>query len=486
MSSIRARTLSGFRWSATVKLACQVITWAITLLVVRLLTPADYGLLAMATVFVAFLTMFSEVGLGVAVVQTRRVDRELLRRVFGVVLVVHLALAALLALSAPLIAAFYNEPRVEPVVRVLSIQFILAAFAVIPDAQLQRRLEFRNRSLLDLTIAIAGSCTTLALAASGAGVWALVAGSVLGQLLKTIGLNVISPFLHWPEFSVRGMRSLLAFGGHVTAAGIFSMFFAQIDSVICAKILGNEILGAYSVGVNIASLPNQKTAAIINAVAFPAFSSIQGDVRKVRENLLLGIRVLSFFVFPIAWGMSSVAPEIVEIVLGPKWMLAILPLQALTVIIPLRMIVNFLSVVVQARGRPDIILRNAVWAAVLGPPILFAGAYIWGLAGLSFSWLLLSPLLVSFIVIRSGPVLELHPLQILAAMRTPAIAAAAMYAAVVAARQFVHGGDTRLVQLVVLVVVGAAVYSVVSLLISRKRALEVLAFLQGIAVSRVA
>ena len=99
MSSIRARTLSGFRWSATVKLASQVITWAITLLVVRLLTPADYGLLAMATVFVAFLTMFSEVGLGVAVVQTRRVDRELLRRVFGVVLVVHLALAALLALS---------------------------------------------------------------------------------------------------------------------------------------------------------------------------------------------------------------------------------------------------------------------------------------------------------------------------------------------------------------------------------------------------
>jgi len=469
-----------------VKLASQIITWAITLLVVRLLTPADYGLLAMATVFVAFLTMFSEVGLGLAVVQTRSVDHHLLRRVFGVVLVVHLALCALLALSAPLIAAFYNEPRVAPVVRILSLQFVIAAFAVIPDAQLQRRLEFRNRSLLDLSIAIVSSVTTLALAASGAGVWALVTGSLLGQLLKTIGLNAISPFLHWPEFSVRGLRSLLAFGGHVTAAGMFGMFFSQIDSVICAKVLGNEILGAYSVGVNIASLPNQKTAAIINAVAFPAFSSIQGDVRKVRENLLLGIRVLSFFVFPIAWGMSSVAPEIVEVVLGPKWMLAILPLQALTVIIPLRMIVNFLSVVVQARGRPDIILRNAVWAAVLGPPILFVGANAWGLAGLSFSWLLLSPLLVSFILIRSGPVLDLHPLEILTAMRTPAIAAATMYASVAFTRRFIHDGETLLVHLVALIIVGVIVYSAVSLLISRQRAFEVLAFLQGIAASRPA
>jgi len=105
--SLRSQALSGFRWTASVRLLSQVITWAITLIVIRLLTPADYGLLAMATVFVSFLAMFSEMGLGAAVVQKADVDVTLLRRVFGVVLVIHFTLAALLFLSAPLIAAFY-------------------------------------------------------------------------------------------------------------------------------------------------------------------------------------------------------------------------------------------------------------------------------------------------------------------------------------------------------------------------------------------
>src|SRR5665647_184336 len=134
--NLRSQALSGLRWTASVRLVSQVITWAITLVVIRLLTPADYGLLAMATVFVSFLAMFSELGLGAALVQKADVDDELLKRAFGVILVIHFSLAALLMLSAPLIGDFYNEPRVVPVIRVLSLQFVLAGFSVIPDAQL--------------------------------------------------------------------------------------------------------------------------------------------------------------------------------------------------------------------------------------------------------------------------------------------------------------------------------------------------------------
>ena len=149
--SLRSQVLTGFRWTATVRFLSQVLAWAITLLVVRLLAPADYGLLAMATVFVAFLTMFSEFGLGPAVVQRRDIDDPLLKRVFGVILIVHASLTLVLVLAAPLIAEFYREPRVAPVVRVLSLQFMISAFVVIPDAMLQRRMEFKHRSLLDFS-----------------------------------------------------------------------------------------------------------------------------------------------------------------------------------------------------------------------------------------------------------------------------------------------------------------------------------------------
>lgn len=482
--SLRARALTGFRWTASVRLLSQMVTWAITLIVIRLLTPTDYGLLAMATVFVAFLTMFSEVGLGPAIVQKTQVDDHLLRRVFGVVLIVHVSLTALLILAAPLIAAFYGEPRVAGVVRVLSLQFVLSAFTVVPDAQLQRRMEFRNRSLLDLSGAIVASVTTLAMAFAGAGVWALVTGSIVNQVWRAVGLNCLSPFLHWPEFSLHGLRPLLAYGGHITAAGLFGMFFSQVDVVICAKLLGNEILGFYSVAVNLATLPSQKTAGLINGVAFPAFSSMQHDVRKVRESVLLGTRVLSFFAFPVSWGMSSIAPEIVQVILGPKWTLATVPLQALAIVIPLRVVGNFVGVAVQGRGRPDITLRNTMWACFVGSPLLLIGAYAEGLTGLSVAWLAVSPLLFLPYLMRSGPVLDLGPRDVLGVMMRPAIAALAMYASVFAVRHALPEDLLPVLRMSLLIVTGALAYSLVSLGIARKPTLEVLGFVKSIVTAK--
>lgn len=476
--------MSGFRWSASARLVSQVISWAITLVVIRLLTPADYGLLAMATVFVSFLAMFSELGLGAAVVQKPAVDNHLLRRVLGVVLVIHFSLAALLALAAPLIAIFYTEPRVIPVVRVLSLQFILAAFAVIPDAQLQRRMEFRNRSLLDLSGAIVASFTTLTMAFSGAGVWALVAGSLVGQVWKTAGLNWLSPFVHWPDFSVKGMRALLRFGGHVTGASALWMFFSQVDILICAKLLGNEILGFYSVAMHLASLPNQKISGLVNQVAFPAFSSMQHDIRKVGANVLLGTRILSFFAFPVLWGMSSIAPEIVDVTLGAKWIPSAVPIQVLALLVPLRMVANFVQVAIQGIGRSDIVLRNAIWATLIAPPAFFIGAYWGGLLGLSLAWLVVSPLVGLQGMLRGLPVLRLRLLELAASMMPSAGAALVMYAAVATTRQFLGNGHPEVLRLSVLIGVGALVYCAVSFGLNRKGTREVLDLLRSIATAK--
>jgi O-antigen/teichoic acid export membrane protein len=438
----------------------------------------------MATVFVTFVAVFSEVGLGAAVVQKADVDERLLRRVFGVILVIHFSLAALLALAAPLIAAFYAEPRVVAVIRVLSLQFVLAAFAVVPDAQLQRRMEFRNRSLLDLTGAIVGSFTTLAMAFAGAGVWALVAGSLLSQIWKTIGINWLSPFLRRPDFSVKGMRSLFTFGAHITVAGVFGMFFSQIDIIICAKVLGNETLGFYSVAVHLASLPSQKISALVNQVAFPAFSNMQHDVRKVGENVLLGIRILSFFAFPVSWGMSSIAPEIVEVILGPKWTLSAVPLQVLALIIPVRIIANFVGIAVQGLGRPDIVLRNTIWAAIVGPPLLLAGAYSGGLIGLSLAWLVVSPFLFLLVVMRSAPVIGLRSRQVFSAMIPAAGAGLIMYGAVIAARYILTDGQGGALRMCVLIAVGALAYCAVSFGLNRKGTLVVLEMVRSIAMPK--
>lgn len=482
--TLRAQALSGFRWTASVRLLSQVIKWAITIFVIRLLSPADYGLLAMATVFIEFLFMFSEFGLGPALVQKTNLDERTLRQTFGLVLVINFTLAALLMLLAPLIGVFFAEPRVVPVVQVLALQFVIGAFSIIPNVLLQRRMEFRKRSLMDLSGAIIASFTTLAMAFAGAGVWALVVGSMVGQVWRTIIINFIAPFFLRPELSLQGMRSLLAFGGNLTAAGLFATFFNQIDVIICAKVLGNEVLGFYSVGVQLAAMPSQKIAALVNQVAFPTFSRMQHDVKKVGANALMGIRLLSFFAFPLMWGMSSIAPEIVEVVLGPKWTLAVVPLQVLALIIPMRVAGSFVAIAVQGMGRADIILRNTIWAASMAPPLLFAGAYAGGLNGLSLAWLVLTPSLFLINVRRSAPVIGLRVLQVLQAMVPSASAGLTMYGAVVLARYILadwHGGALRMIALIM---VGALTYCAASLLLNRKGGMEVLETLRGIATSK--
>lgn len=482
--NLRSQALSGFRWTASVRLASQVLTWAITLVVIRLLTPADYGLLAMATVFVAFLAMFSEFGLGAAVVQKADVDEILLRRIFGVILIIHFSLAALLMLSAPLIGAFYDEPRVIPVIRVLSLQFVLAGFAVIPDAQLQRRMEFRNRSLLDLSGAIVASFTTLAMAFSGAGVWALVAGSILSQVWKTIGINWLSPFRHWPDFSVKGLRSLLRFGGHISAAQVFWMFYSQVDMLICAKLLGKEVLGFYSVAMHLASLPSQRISGLVNQVAFPTFSRMQHDLPKVGANVLLGVRILSFFAFPVLWGMSSIAPEMVEVMLGAKWATSVVPLQVLALIIPLRLVANFVQVAIQGVGRSDVVLRNAIWASLIAPVAFFIGANWGGLLGLSLAWLVVSPLVVVQGMMRGLPVLGLRLGGLVISMMPAAGAGLIMYGAVTATRHLLLVEQGGVLRLCVLIAVGALAYCAVSLGLNRKGAKEVIEMLRSIVTTK--
>lgn len=478
--SLRNQALSGFRWTASARLASQLITWSITLVVIRILSPADYGLLAMATVFVSLLGMFSELGLGAAVVQRKELDEQLVHRVFAVVLLVHFSLAALLALSAPMIGAFYDEPRVVPVLRVLACQFVLAAFAVIPDAMLQRRMEFRHRSLLDLGSAILTSVATLAMAMAGAGVWALVFGSLLGQLCKTVGLNVLSPYFKRPDFRLSGMRPLLRFGGQITLSQLLWMGFSQADILICAKVLGNEVLGFYTVAMHLASLPNQRISGLVNQVAFPAFSSMQHDRQRVGANMLLGARLLSFVAFPILWGLSSVAPEVVKAVLGEKWLPSIGILQAIALIMPLRMIGNFVQVANQGIGRSDVILRNAIWALVIGPLGFFIGSRWGGLQGLALAWLLVSPLVFLQVTLRGLPTLGLRWISLLQSMWPTVLTAFVMFTVVLLSRQALGDELALALRLGLLIGIGSVAYLAAAWVFNRRGLNEVLDLARGL------
>ncbi|HEX6006226.1 MAG TPA: lipopolysaccharide biosynthesis protein [Burkholderiales bacterium] len=465
--TLRHQILAGLRWSAGVRLASQLFTWAVTLVVVRLLSPQDYGLLSMAMVFVGFISMVAEFGLGPAIVQKTHVSDAELRKVFGLVIVIHGSLCVLLALAAPLIAAFFVEPRLTLLVRVLTLVFMISAFQVMPNALLQRQMEFRRRSLNDFTATILGSTATLAAALLGWGVWALVAGSFVAQAWKSVGLNRIMPYLRWPDLRIVGVRHLLVFGGHMSITNVLWFLFSQADAVIGGKWLGKELLGFYTVAAHLASLPNQRISGIINQVAFPAFARMQDDVPRVGANVLKGVRILSFVSFPILWGLGSVAPEFVSVILGAKWQPAVPTLMILALIMPLRMISNFVPNAIQGVGRSDIVLKTVAFATVVTPVAFLVGVQ-WGLIGLSLAWVASVPVVFVFSMSRGLPAVGLRIPALLCAMARPAVAASIMVAAVTIARFLLEARLSAPWTLAALVAVGVAGYLTASLLFNRE------------------
>lgn len=470
--TLRKQVLSGLKWTAGAKLGGQVITWGITLWVMRLLSPGDYGLLAMAMVFVAFLLMMAEAGLGSALVQKEDLDEAQLRQAFGIIIVVNLGLLAVLNLLAPAIATFFEDDRLLPVLRVLSLYFLIIAMGVIPDVLLQRKLEFKKRSLIDLTAAVFSSVLTLALALAHYGVWALVLGSLFGAAWRVGAANLVAPFRLLPNFSLQGMRGLLSFGGKVTMSRLLWFFFTQADVIIVGKLLGKEMLGFYSVAMHLASLPVQRVSAIVNQVAFPVFSRLQEDRENLSGYVIKAIRILSFLAFPVLWGISSTAHEIVLLFLGQKWKDAILPLQLLSMMMPLRMVANFLPTASDALGRPDLGLKNVLVASLI-MPAAFLIASQWGIVGVAVAWVTVYPVVLLFNVRRMLHVMGSGLRELLHAIAPAIISAAGMYAAVWTARWLLGDDISQLTKLLVMIATGMLMYGGLALLLNRQGCREV-------------
>ncbi len=474
---IGSRAITGLRWLSGAKFAGQLFAWVITLVVIRLLTQADYGLMAMAMLFVNFLMLLNELGLGAVLIQREQLDEEEVRRIFGIVLFVNLVFFIILFFSAPLFADFFGEQRLTAIIQVLSFQFLIGAFEVVPVSLLERELDYKKKSLVYLGASVSGGVTTLLLALNGFGVWSLVWGSMTSMILKTIGINVVSPFLHLPLLSLSGLKKTLSFGGLVTIERTMWFFYIQADVLIIGKLLGKEALGLYAVAMHISSLVMHKIGGIINDVVFPAFSRVQGDQEKVASYFLKAVRIMSFIVFPLFFGMAAVADEFVLVVLGDKWTEIAPILSILVLVMPLRMVSNLLPPALQGVGRADTSVYNLGLATIVMPLAFIAGSP-WGLMGVSLSWLIAFPLVFYTMLARSVRHLCVTLIEVFQAMMPPAISSLVMLLVIYGVKSAFGAALPVMAALFLYVAIGVLVYGLLSLGPQKNRFHEVLALVR--------
>ncbi len=477
--SIERKALSALKWATAAKLVVQVISWAGTLVVVRLLTPEDYGLMAKVSVVCAIAGAIAELGLGAAIVRWVDVTRDDLRKICGVSLVFGAALTAMIIALAPVLAQLFREPRLTFPIAVAALQIIIGAVAIIPSSLATRDLSFRRLSQIEIVSGVAAISVTVLLAALGVGVWALVIGTLSGAVARSAGLLMYGERV-WPHFSLHGIGEQLKFGLTLVGNRVSYFIVVQSDVLIGSAFLSTTAIGRYSVALQLATLPMSKIMGTINQIALPAMARQQDDPLRLRQSVLRSVGLLSFIAFPTLWGISAVAPELVRALFGDKWLESIPALTILPLVVPLRMICSILFTTSLALGNRQLDLRNTAANFVLLPSGFFIGAH-WGLEGLCAAWLISVPLAYAFSVPSVIRFIGVRPQDLIAECGAPAIAAGVMYAAVSMLRMALHG-QPAIAMLFVLSIAGGIVYFAAMALISRRHLISARSFAGSILV----
>ena len=446
----------GVFWLTAVKLGGQLLSWAITVYVMRILSPSDYGLVAMAGVFIGFVILFNEVGLSAAIVQRQELGQEDLSGIFWSVLCINLALCGACFVSAPAVAAFYAEPRVADVIRIASLVFILRSIGLVSNNMLAREMSFNRQSQAALIGNAAGAVATLLLAMEGAGVWSLVYGSLIAEGIANLLLILFYPWRPAFAFSFSRVKRLVEFGAKVAVARLFWYLSSNMDLLIAGKVLGRTQVGYYAVAVQFALIPLDKLVSTIAQVAFPAFSKVQDDTVLLRRYYLKIANLVSFVTFPVCWGIFLVAESAVPLLLSDKWQPVVLPLQILSMVTPLRALHILNTPLETALARPGVTIGNfAIIIVVLSASFFLGSAY--GLEGLAYSWLVFPVvfLITTSITLR---LVKLPLLDYFKELRHPFLGTAFMVIAVLTVQSAALAGRSHATHAAGTVAVGVLAY----------------------------
>ena len=429
-ATLRQRFLGAAFWVAGADLLLTVFGMGVMFVLARLLTPEHYGVVAMASVFIGVVNQTNIVGLGHALVRMEDVTPEAEALTFTYGLISGLALYAIVFFGAPYAGAFYHEPRVTSLLRVMALGIVVRAFYVVPYSLLRRELNMRRQSLVQVLGTLADSVGTLVLAALGFGIWALALGPLMSHVVQAIGLAFARPW-HF-SFRLRGAptRELIRFAVGVDASFLLWYWYVSADSLVIGRVLGGAALGIFTMAMNVSKLSWNKLWLTINPLLLPLYAEARLTPGEIGRVFLRVSHWVAMLIFPASFGVMSVAPEAVPTLLSKQWADAVVPLQWLALLGPSRALAAIMSPVLLAVGKIRLEVLFSFTCGIVLPAAFLLGVQH-GASGVAAAWAIAFPILGALVLLR--PVLralDLSMREYLRAIGTP-LAASAVMAAVV-------------------------------------------------------
>lgn len=369
-SDLKKKTAKGMLWSAVERFSTQGIQFLFGILLARLLTPNDYGMIAMLTIFIAVSQTFIDSGFGNALI--RKLDRTEADKatVFFFNIFMAMACYGIIFLSAPLIAQFYSMPELTDILRILAINLIIQAFGSIQHLNLTIDLNFKTLAKVTFIGAIVGGTAGLICAYNGLGVWSLVVQQMATTSCRVILFWVL---VHWrPKtfFNKSSFKNMFGFGSKLLASGLLNTLYDNIYDLIIGKAFAAATLGNYSRASHFANFPSSNVTGIFQRVTYPVLSKIQDDPDKLRKGYLKFLNMATLVIFPLMIGLAALAKPFILLVLTDKWFDVILILQIIC-IAQMWYPVHAINLnILQVMGRSDLFLKLEIIKKIEGITVL--------------------------------------------------------------------------------------------------------------------
>ena len=472
-ASLRSRAATALRWSIAGRLITQVISWASTLVVIRLLAPQDYGLMAMAMGIISFAILFNTMGANAVIIRNKDLSDDEIGSLQGLVAVLNLGLGALIFLAAPVASHFYGTD-VTTILRVCCLVFVSYAISVVQESLLIRALDFKSRTLAESTGQVAGALAALALAWLGAGVWALVISMITIRSVTAIGfLYVVKERFAW-RLNWGDLRPHAGYASAMLVQRLLGWWPQNFTAVVIGAMRGPEQLGIYYVAQTLAFLPTAKFGGSISQVSFATYALSQERQDGVANALRKSLSFIAFVLFPYSIIGAAWMPVLLPIVLGETWRPAVLSVQLFLLALPFHTMNFQLTIAANASGDAGLALSARLVAAALTTALVIAGGAIsveWAAGG----WLVATPVahFIMIAIINRAVPIRIGALLLIYA-KPVAVGVAAALAAVALQTMTISG--YLYLDIAIQLVASLAVGTALAFVLDRERFKDIIAF----------
>lgn len=310
----------GIIWSAIERFSSQGLQFILSIIIARLVSPADYGLIAMLTIFLAIAQSLVDCGFSNALIQKQDRNDTDYSTVFYFNSLISIFIYILFWLSSPFIALFYNEPELCTIARTAGINFIISALSIVQRTQMTISLNFKEQAKITLISVISGGIIGIILAWKNYGVWALVIQTLTTNLISTILFWIISKWRPLFVFSISSFNRLFSFGSKMLLTGLLATIYNNIYSLVIGKYFSSQDLGFYNRMNTLAAFPSSNITSIIARVVYPVQCEMQNDDEALKKSFIKLIKISSFIIFPLMLGVAALAQPLVYILLSEKWL----------------------------------------------------------------------------------------------------------------------------------------------------------------------